>query len=281
MGWGWTWDKSSRTVAWLEKAKARVRTPSPVCILLLFPKHFCMCCLVETASSNIQRKTRYNYSSCTCFILGDRGRSSFAAIFHDLKSPHRWPFHLAMGPGSELGEPPGHPEAMCPQTGPRHPSGGWAYPSAPRPPYAPVGVGGWHLPGLDALQGALAAHHHAQVGVPIGVVALGLRGAVGPTGAARGEQPVNCSTRGKTITHLSWPSFLSGPPWAAPQLSAPWPHTHIPRGHQGRGKKLLCHSTWKLPLRISQVPGPGSGEKWVRGVTDGADLDPGLKELLA
>lgn len=114
---------------------------------------------------------------------------------------------------------------------------GGSAPWLPPPPYAPVGVSGWYLPGLDALQGTLAPHHHAQVGVPIGVVALGLSGAMGPTGPARGKQPVNCGTRGKTITHLAWPSFLYGPPWAASELSAQWPQAHIPRRHQGWGKK--------------------------------------------
>lgn len=74
------------------------------------------------------------------------------------------------------------PGDMHPQTGPQS-----FAPRLPPPPYAPVGVGGWHFPGLDALEGALALHHHAQVGVPVGIVALGLRGAVGPTGPTRGK----------------------------------------------------------------------------------------------
>lgn len=83
---------------------------------------------------------------------------------------------------------------------------GGSAPCPPPPPYPPVGVGGWHLPGLDALQGALAPHHHAQVGVPVGIVALGLRRAVGPTGPACGEQPVNCTQEERRS--LTWP----GPP---------------------------------------------------------------------
>lgn len=81
---------------------------------------------------------------------------------------------------------------------------------SPPSPYAPVGVGGWHLPGLDALQGALTPHHHAQVGVLVGVVALGLRGAVGAAGPTGGEQPVNCGTRGKAITHCALSFLLRG-----------------------------------------------------------------------
>lgn len=86
-------------------------------------------------------------------------------------------------------------------------------------------------------QGALAPHHHAQVGIPVGVVTLGLCGAMGPAGPARGEQPVNCSTRGKAITHLAWPSLLHRLPWAASELSTPRPQIHVPRWRQGQGKK--------------------------------------------
>lgn len=107
-------------------------------------------------------------------------------------------------------------------------SGGQSAPQLPPSAYAPVGVGGWHLPGLDALQGALAPHHHAQVGIPVGVVALGLRGAVGPTSPTRGKQPVNCAQEEKQSIHLAWSSFLDGPPWAVSELSAPWLQTRIP-----------------------------------------------------
>ena len=151
--------------------------------------------------------------------------------------------------------------------------GGFA-PQPPPPPYAPVGVGGWHLPGLDALQGALAPHHHAQVGVPVGVVALGLRGAVGPTGPARGEQPVNCGRRGKAVTRLAWPSLLHGPPSAPFELWAPRYQHLVPRWHQGLGKQ--CTPSFKLPTPVwhAQV------RCWGRD-THRADVDPGLRKFTA
>ena len=133
----------------------------------------------------------------------------------------------------------GTPQACNHRQEPHHFQEGRSAPWLPPPPlpYIPVGVGDWHLPGLDALQGPLASHYHAQVGIPVGVVTLGLCGAMGPTGPARGEQPVNCSTRGKGVIHLAWPSLLLGLPWAASELSAPLPQTHVPRWHQGQGKK--------------------------------------------
>ena len=42
----------------------------------------------------------------------------------------------------------------------------------------------------------------------VGIVALGLRGAVGPTGPACGEQPVNCTQEERQS--LTWP----GPPFS-------------------------------------------------------------------
>jgi hypothetical protein len=110
--------------------------------------------------------------------------------------------------------------------------------SAPPPPllYAPVSVGGWHFPDLDAFQGPFTPHHHTQVGILVGIVALGLCGAVGPTGPTCGEQPLNCGTKGETVTYLTWPSLLHGPPWAVLR-SVPWAQTHVPRWHQSWGKK--------------------------------------------
>lgn len=157
-----------------------------------------------------------------------------------------WPLSLSV---------PRHPEGMHPQAAPHHLQKGRSVPWPPPPPYAPVGVGGWHLPGLDAFQGTLAPHHHAQVGIPVGVVTLGLCGAVGPTGPARGEQPVNCGTRGKIITHLAWPSLLQRLPKAAYELSAPWPCSNMaPRPGQ---ETPIRHLNWKSLLRIYSVPGPG------------------------
>lgn len=109
-----------------------------------------------------------------------------------------------------LGESPRHPRGMHSQAGLQSFSGGQSAPQLTPSAYAPVGVGGWHLPGLDALQGALALYHHAQVGIPVGVVALGLCGAVRPTSPTCGEQPVNCAQEEKQSIHLVWPSFLDG-----------------------------------------------------------------------
>lgn len=84
------------------------------------------------------------------------------------------------------------------------------YKGADLPLYIPVGVSSWHFPNLDAPQGPFASHHHAQVGVPVGVVALGLRGAVRSTGPTRGEQPLNCDTEGEAVSCLPWISLFPG-----------------------------------------------------------------------
>lgn len=110
-------------------------------------------------------------------------------------------------------------------------------PWPPLLPYIPVGVSGWHFPDLDALQGPFTPHHHTLVGVLVGVVALGLRGAVGPAGPTGGEQPVNCGTKGEMVTHLAWPGFLHRLHWAVSKLSAQWAQTHIPRWYHGWVKK--------------------------------------------
>lgn len=100
-------------------------------------------------------------------------------------------------------------------------SGGQSCPSASPLPYAPVSVGGRHCPDLDAFQGAFASHYHTLVGVLVGVVALGLRGAMRPAGPARGEQPVNCGTRGEAVTGLAWATFLHSVPGLSRQLCTP------------------------------------------------------------
>lgn len=52
-----------------------------------------------------------------------------------------------------------------------------------------VSVGGRHPPLLHALEGALLDDGHADVGVAVGVVTLGLDGASGATGPTGGEPP--------------------------------------------------------------------------------------------
>lgn len=77
-------------------------------------------------------------------------------------------------------------------------------------PYIPVGVSSWHFPNLDAPQGPFAPHHHAQVGVLVGVVALGLCGAVGSAGPTCGEQPVNCDIKKRGSQLLTSSTGLPG-----------------------------------------------------------------------
>lgn len=46
----------------------------------------------------------------------------------------------------------------------------------------PVRVGCWYSPDLNALENPFSSYNYTEVGVPVGIVALALCGAIGSTG---------------------------------------------------------------------------------------------------
>lgn len=54
----------------------------------------------------------------------------------------------------------------------------------------PVRVGCWYSPDLNTLENPLSSNNHTEVGVPVGIIALALCGAIGSASTTCCEQPV-------------------------------------------------------------------------------------------
>lgn len=54
----------------------------------------------------------------------------------------------------------------------------------------PVCIGCWYSPDLNALENSFSSHHHSELGVPVGIIALALCRAIGSTGTTGCEKPL-------------------------------------------------------------------------------------------